>query len=183
MTAIAPDQPLATHLPIAALQHSSGAVIDEALLKIVDRLKQQGYRLAGAVRARVTPPGEDRCDLFLEDLSTSTVFPMSQDLGSGSDACRLDDSALDAIAGRVEASLRDGADILILNKFGKQESEGRGLRGPIVKAVDAGIPVLVGVNSGRLGSWTEFCGGASEVFGSDDAGVDRWLKANLAGFL
>lgn len=162
---------------IAALKHDDGNRIDQALLEITDRLRRQGYRLAGAVRADVTTLEENRCNMFLEDLATSTVYPMSQNLGAGSDACRLDDGALDTIAERVEASLQNGADILILNKFGKQESEGRGLRSPIVSAVERGIPVLVGVSSGRVESWNAFCGAAGEIFDPYDPAVDRWLDA------
>ena len=164
---------------IAALKHSDGRKVDLALSEIVNRLRQRGYRLAGAVRARTAPSGENHCDLFLEDLSSATVHPMSQNLGAGSHACRLDDGALDAIAAKVEASLQDGADILILNKFGKQEAEGRGLRGPIVDAVNKGIPVLVGLNPVRTQDWNDFCGAGGELFGPDDDAVDRWLEAVL----
>ncbi len=79
----------------------------------------------------------------------------------------------------IELSLQDGADIVILNKFGKQEAEGRGLRGPIAKAVELGIPVLVGLNASRIQSWTEFCGDSDTVFGTDVFAIDRWLAANL----
>jgi len=177
MDANGPDNDGDAPMLVAALKHSDGNRIDQALSEITDRLKQQGYRLAGAVRADVTALEENRCNMFLEDLATSTVYPMSQDLGGGSDACRLDDGALDAIAEKVEASLQDGADILILNKFGKQESEGRGLRSPIVSAVERGIPVLVGLSPGRVDSWHAFCGAAGEIFDPYDPALDRWLEA------
>jgi nucleoside-triphosphatase THEP1 len=179
MTTSPPGNSRGDSISIAALKHPEGTKIDRAIMKIVHRLRQQGYSLAGAVRAHMTPSDENRCDLFLEDLSTSTVFPISQDLGSGSHACRLDDVALDAIAAKVEVSLQEGADILILNKFGKQEAEGRGLRSPIVEAVNRGIPVLVGLNPGRAQAWNEFCGATGEIFDPDDTAVDRWLEANL----
>ncbi len=170
------EDSLAGACPIAALAHPDGTTVDRALQKIASRLKRRGHRLAGALRAHMASPGEGRCDLFLEDLSTSTVYPMSQDLGPGSQACRLDDVALDVIAQRVEDSLQNGADILILNKFGKLESEGRGLRSPIVEAVDRGIPVLVGLSSGRVDSWNNFCGTTSDIFSPDDPAVNRWLE-------
>lgn len=179
MDAIASENECDAPLLIAALKHDDGNRIDQALLEIADQLRRQGYRLAGAVRADVTTLEENRCNMFLEDLATSIVYPMSQDLGTGSDACRLDDGALDTIADRVEASLQDGADILILNKFGKQESEGRGLRGPIVSAVEQGIPVLVGLSPGRVESWNEFCGAAGEILNPDEMAVYRWLEATL----
>lgn len=179
MNANSPDNDCLGSVAIAALTHGEGNRIDVALLTIAERMKRQGHRLAGAVRARVSPPGEDRCDLVLQDLSTSREFSMAQDLGAGSQACRLDDVALDAIAERITASLQEGADILIVNKFGKQEAEGRGLRGPIVTAVDRGIPVLVGLNSSRLESWNEFCGGDSAIFEPDDPAIDHWLETRV----
>lgn len=177
----APENDCIEAVALAAIKHGEGDRIDQALLTIADRMRRKGHRLAGAVRARVSPPGEDRCDLVLQDLSTSAEFSLSQDLGAGSQACRLDDVALDAIAERVTASLREGADILILNKFGKQEADGRGLRDPIVKAVDQGIPVLIGLNSSRLESWNEFCGGDSAIFEPGDPAIDRWLEARVPG--
>lgn len=166
-------------LRLAAISHSEGSKIDQSILRIVHRLRQQGYRLAGAVRAAVAPPNVDRCDLYLQDLATSAMVSMSQDLGAGSDACRLDDAALDQIAANIEFSLHDGVDILILNKFGKQEAEGRGLRGAIAKAVELGIPVVIGLNAARIQSWCEFCGSTDTVFDTDDTAVDDWLAANL----
>ncbi len=44
---------------IAALKHTDGAKIDQALLMIVDQLRQRGFRLAGAVRASEVAVGQD----------------------------------------------------------------------------------------------------------------------------
>ncbi len=166
-------------IQIAALKDADGTKVDGVLRKVVNDLRQKGYRLAGAVRPCSSLFDENRCDLFLEELSTSTVLPVSQALGTGSQACRLDDAALDAIAERIETSLQDGADILILNKFGKQEAEGRGLRNSIATAVDQGIPVLVGLNPSRVETWNNFCGGASKIFDLGDPAIRRWLQARV----
>ncbi len=167
---------------VAAVRHEDGTTIDRALLGIVDRLRGKGVRLAGAIRANIDQPGDDSCGLFLEDLSNRAIISLSQNLGSGSSACRLDDGVLDTVATRIEAALEDGADMLILNKFGKQEAEGRGLRGPIIRAVDRGIPVLVGLNASRTDSWTEFCGAAGALFAPGDPAIEDWLGAHLPDY-
>ena len=48
--------------------------------------------------------------------------------------------------------------LLIVNKFGKIEADGGGLREAIAEAVDLGIPVLVGVPARNLDRWRAFAG-------------------------
>lgn len=81
--------------------------------------------------------------------------------GARIDAYRLDVGALDTVVEKDKASLRDGADILILNKFVKQELADCGLRSQIVSAVEQGIPVLAGLDPSRVGSWNAHCGATS----------------------
>jgi hypothetical protein len=79
----------------------------------------------------------------------------------------------------VEASLQDGLDILILNRFGKQESEGRGFATTIAKAVDANIPVLIIINRDYAAAWHRFCGVDGQVLKADPSEVNQWIDAIL----
>jgi nucleoside-triphosphatase THEP1 len=128
---------------LAAIQHSGGRRIDCLIASIAGQLKRQGLRVGGVVQSNVEQAGECRCDMRLEELTTGRVVSISQRLGPQSRGCRLNDVALEQIVALVEASLVDGLDILILNKFGRQEAEGKGLRTAVAHAVAAGIPVLV----------------------------------------
>jgi hypothetical protein len=77
-------------------------------------------------------------------LPNGPILRISQNLGSVSKGCRLDPAALEAAVGLVEARLDPNVDLLIINKFGKHEADGRGFRTVIAAALDLEIPVLVG---------------------------------------
>ena len=51
------------------------------------------------------------------------VLRISQALGPSARGCRLDAAALEVAVGLVSTRLAEGADLLILNKFGKHEAK------------------------------------------------------------
>jgi nucleoside-triphosphatase THEP1 len=166
-------------ISLAAVQHSGGGEIDRLMSLIARRLKRRGYRVGGIVQSNVLQPGQCRCDMLLEELTTGHVHQISQQLGPGSRGCRLDVSTFENVAARVEASLCEGLDILLVNKFGKQEAEGGGLRDTIANAVAAGIPVLVGLNRAYAPAWQEFCGGEGQLIEAGEAPITAWLNDHL----
>ncbi|MGC2087078.1 MAG: DUF2478 domain-containing protein [Bradyrhizobium sp.] len=93
--------------------------------------------------------GALQCDVILDDLSTGLRSAIFENRGAGASSCRLDESALTGVAVRVASALESAPDVLVLNKFGKAECEGRGLRHLIAVALDREIPVLIGVPKGQ----------------------------------
>jgi nucleoside-triphosphatase THEP1 len=168
-----------TAVLLAAIQHSGGRRIDHLIASIAGQLKRQGLRVGGVVQSNVEQAGESRCDMRLEELTTGRVVSISQRLGPESRGCRLNDVALEQIVALVEASLEDGLDILILNKFGRQEAEGRGLRTAIAHAAAAGIPVLVGLNRCYAVEWCQFSEGEGLLLEAEPAAAARWLETIL----
>ncbi len=82
---------------------------------------------------------------------------ISEDLGAGATSCRLSTPRLLEAAQLVEAQLTE-AEIVFLNKFGKAEAEGGGLRDLIAHCIESGKSLVIGVPAGNLKAWTEFCG-------------------------
>lgn len=165
---------------LAAIRHSDGSEIDRLLSSIALELKQDGYRVGGVVQSNKEKPGDCRCDMVLEELTTGQTYSISQDLGREANGCRLDVAMLTQVAAQVEASLENGLDILVLNKFGKREVEGGGLRDAIAVAVQGGIPVVVGLNHDYENAWQQFCGGEGQILEADSATIRRWLSAQGA---
>lgn len=165
---------------LAAVQHAGGGEIDRLMSRVAANLRRRGYRVGGVVQSNVMQPGQCRCDMLLEELGTGEVHQISQQLGPGSRGCRLDASLFENVVARVEASLREPLDIFIVNKFGKQEAEGRGLRQAIAEALAAGIPVLVGLNHDYAAAWRDFCGGDGDILAPDEASIGSWLESSLA---
>ncbi len=90
-------------------------------------------------------------------LPQGPVVRISEDRGDLARGCTLDPGALEQSVAEVQQRL-SGSDILIVNKFGKREAEGKGLVPVIGDAVDLGIPVLVGVNGLNLAAFLAFAG-------------------------
>ena len=170
---------VASGVLLAAILHAGDQKGDRLISAIADNLKSQGYCVGGVVQTNIMQPGQCRCDMVLEELTTGQAIPISQNLGSHSRSCRLDSAALEHIVGLVETSIHNGLDILILNKFGKQEVEGKGLRNAIAIAVDANIPVAVGLNRANVEAWNKFSGGEGQLLQASTTDVEHWLRCTL----
>lgn len=122
-------------------------------------LMADGLRLAGAVQSNVDSRNRHACDVELTILgSHGAPVRISQSLGAGAQGCRLDSGALETAVARAAAGLTRSTDLLVVNKFGKQEAAGRGFRDLIGIALAEGVPVLVAVPSAYLDDFLAFAG-------------------------
>jgi len=131
---------------------------DRVLAVTAQSLIASGYRVTGAVQANIERAGRLRCDMDLTVLPDGPAVRISQDLGEHSRGCYLDSSALEQVVAAVEAQLFFNTDILIINKFGKRETEGGGFRPVIAEALERKIPVLVGLSRLNAGDFDAFAG-------------------------
>ncbi|TDT77958.1 uncharacterized protein DUF2478 [Litoreibacter halocynthiae] len=161
--------------PLAAIRFEYGD-IDGFLDNISQTLTASGLRIRGAVQTRGAEGGECHCaDMDLTTLGSNRTFRISQPLGNGSHGCRLHPGALAECSAFLERELEQGADLLILNRFGRGESEGRGFRDLMVKAIALDIPVLTAVRPTYAQGWSEFGGDAACDLPMDDAAILHWL--------
>lgn len=149
---------------------------DELLAGVASQLEDAGLRLAGTVQTNLERLDRSRCDMDLRVLPDGPVLRISQDLGEGSRGCRLDIGVLETAVAEVQARL-DGAEVLLVNKFGKQEALGRGLAPVIAEALSRGLTVLVGVNGLNLPAFLEFTGEVAEALPPDPAAIVAWVHA------
>lgn len=151
---------------------------DAMIVAVVDRLRAEGLRLAGTVQTNLERAKDHPCDMDLLVLPQGPSFRISQELGLGARGCRLNSGVLEDLV--MEAARHLGqADLLVVNKFGKLEAQGRGFVPLIVEALDRDIPVLVGVNGLNLPAFRQFtCGSADELSGSV-SGVVSWLALRM----
>ncbi|MGQ0566885.1 MAG: DUF2478 domain-containing protein [Gemmobacter sp.] len=162
---------------------AGGQVADGLLAEVALRLQARGRRLAGVVQVNQdhAQPGRP-CHMELEVLDGRARIRISQDLGPLSRGCRLDPTGLEGAAGLVEAALQAGPglipDLIIVNKFGKQELDGRGFRPVIGRALALGIPVLTSVNPGNLEGFQAFAGGMGQVLPPQIDAVVDWALAH-----
>lgn len=139
-------------------------------------LLAKGWRLAGVVQSNTEGTPGRACLMDLTVLGSGERVRISQDLGTGSRGCRLDPAGLEAAVGLVERSLASGPRLLIVNKFGKQEAEGRGFRPLIGRALAEGVPVLTTVSAKNLAAFEGFAGGMGERLAPGEGDVLDWCR-------
>ena len=166
-------------MKIAYVTMSGRGRIDDLLAEVVQAFEANGLRLAGTVRAAPVDQAGHPCDMDLRVLPDGPDFRISQPLGRQARGCRLDGGIIEAIAAEVEARLT-GADLLIVNKFGKLESQGRGLCPAITTAMEMGMPTLVGVNEMKAPHFYSFAAGTAELVAPDPRAVYAWFEAAVA---
>jgi Protein of unknown function (DUF2478) len=149
--------------------------LDMILHGFAHALLEAGTTVAGIVQTNTDCGPDKPCDMDVEVLPTGPILRISQDLGPGSRGCRLDAAVLEQAAGLVDVSLHDGADLLVINKFGKQEADGRGFRPLIGAALSEGIPVIVGLNALNLPHFEAFTEGMGTPVAPDRAVLMAWF--------
>jgi hypothetical protein len=153
-------------------------LIDDCLSEAVALMQAQGLRLSGTVRLLPVDHRAHPCDMRLQVLPDGPVHRISQALGAGSRGCRLDTGQIETLAAEVEARVA-GSDLLVVNKFGKQECHGRGLRPAILQALDRAIPVIVGVNAQNEQEFLAFADAAATQLAADPRAILSWANAAL----
>lgn len=160
---------------LVAIVYANEAYPQSTFEAIVAHCRGQGLRAAGVLQHPVCSDAAGHCDVALEELTTGRRTDLFENRGPGAQGCRLDVAALAEVNAQVARSLDAAPQLLILNKFGKVEAEGRGLLDLIAIAIDRGIPVVIGVPIRNLEAWRNFTGGLSTEFSSDPSEIMDWL--------
>ncbi len=165
---------------VAALVYADGIYPDRVIARAIEPLRERGVALAGALQLESTGlPGRHPCDIVLQDLSTGEITAIAEHRGPEARGCRLDVGLLTDLAEAVASSLRlEKPRLLVVNKFGKIEADGGGLRSAIADAVSKGIPVLVGVPARNLDRWRAFAGPLAVELPADSSAIAGWFQAH-----
>ncbi len=148
---------------------------DRLLSAFADGLVGAGTPLAGVVQTNTECAEGYKCDMDLKVIPTGEIIRISQSLGKNARGCRLDPAELERAVGLVTRSLEDAPHLLIVNKFGKHEADGRGFRPIIADALERDIPVLVGLNQLNIEKFQDFAGGLAQALGPDISSLTEWF--------
>lgn len=162
---------------ILAVVYTDGIAADRFLADLGYRLRDMGVRVAGLVQHNQYVRDRAKCDMDIEELASGDIFRISEYRGNGARGCRLSRSALSSALGLLKKALCEEPTILILNKFGKVEAEGGGVRDTIAEATELGISVVVGVPARNLDQWRNFTGDFADECELDPVRVETWLMA------
>src|SRR5215469_4090668 len=140
---------------LAALVYGADQDPDAVLRDFADDVRQQGFRAVGLVQAGQCADSSLSAVL----VHSGETLLLAQDFDPAARGCRLDLGRLQNVGARVGEALEAGADLLIVNRFGKRERDGKGLSHLIDRALATDIPVVIAVSGERFADWIKFAGG------------------------
>jgi len=157
---------------LAALVYDEHQDPDAVLRDFAADLNAQGFRAVGMVQAGQCADSSLSAVL----LHSGEKLLLAQDLDPAAHGCRLDLGRLQNAGERVADALAAGADLVIINRFGKRERDGKGLGFLIERAANADIPVVIAVSTHRFTDWVKFAGGMSVKLACDRSALDAWWR-------
>jgi Protein of unknown function (DUF2478) len=157
---------------LAALVYEMDEDPDEVLRVFAANLTERGFRPVGLVQ--LGHHCVDGPELSAVLLYTGEKLQLFQDLGACATGCRLDVGQLIQAGVQVAEAIDQGADVVIVNRFGRQEREGKGLCYLIERALSADIPVVIAVPEHRFADWIRFADGMSVKLRCNRQALDAW---------
>ncbi len=158
---------------LAALVYEKHQDPDAALRGFATDLISRGHRVVGMVQAGQCADSSLSAIL----LHSGERLLLAQDFDPAAQGCRLDLARLQSAGTQIADALSQGADLVIINRFGKRERAGKGLSHLIERALDADIPVVIAVGKDHFAKWIKFAGGMSVKLGCDRRVLDAWWQA------
>jgi hypothetical protein len=157
---------------LAALVYDQDQDPDAVLRGFATDLASQGIRPVGLVQVGHREFDVPRLTAVM--LHSGAEVRLFQDLGPGARGCKLDVGQLLDAGMQVANAIDASTDLVIINRFGKQEREGKGLAYLIERALGSDIPVVIAVPSHRFKDWIAFADGMSVKLPCERAALDAW---------
>ncbi len=167
---------------LAALVYGSDQKPDDVLREFAADLDGRGYRSVGLLQLGHHCLDPELSAMLIHRGKRVRLF---QDLGRCAQGCRLDVDQLMEAGVQIAEAIDEGADLVVINRFGRQEREGKGLLHVIERALEADIPVVIAVPESGFADWLKFSGGMSVRLRCDRDALELWwsgVSRRHAGF-
>jgi nucleoside-triphosphatase THEP1 len=92
------------------------------------------------------------------------------------DECGLDVSALAETTDIIRKAINDRLDLMVIEKFGELEQNGKGLIDEILQTIVEGIPLLISVPEAALPLWQERSGELGSILPYSEQAFQQWWQ-------
>jgi hypothetical protein len=163
---------------LAAIVFDRDEEPDPLVVAFVEAAAVAGFRVAGLVQERACDDGSCALqDVRVRDFVTGDTLDIMQDLGRDTTGCRVDPAAIAVAARWLDSARATAPDLLIVNRFGRLESEGGGMLAEIGRAFADGVPLIVCVPKRYLDTWDAFACGLDAKLPPKRQAIDGWWAA------
>ena len=161
---------------VAQDSHSADLILDA----VVDQLQRQAYSLLGLTQKVSSEcSSQGSCGIRLQSIATEQYHIITQDLGVGSTSCNIDTDAMSQLVEAQKNELNIDTDLLVVNRFGKRESEGAGFCSVFERALELGIPALTVVKAQWQSNWIDYGGEYVTTLPANEEAVLAWCHSVL----
>lgn len=148
---------------VGTLVYDGDGEVDHLMAQAVEVLEANGARVGGVLQHFGERLASGKRSMWIDNVSTKVSFRLDNPRGPGATACVLDPDALTRAACAVRRAIEAGNDLIVVNRFGNAEAEGRGLRAEIAEVLCADIPLLIAVRYSLLPDWEGFLGTPPDI--------------------
>ncbi|MEI2386140.1 DUF2478 domain-containing protein [Breoghania sp. JC706] len=146
---------------LAAIAAEDKSSVEPLFDTVIAKLQGEGRSIAGFVQRGACDDSGCRNVTSMEDVETGERITIMQVLGSTSQSCQLDPDRLARVTVLALARLQTRPELAIVNRFGRAEAEGGGMRAVFEKALDLEIPVLTTISQDYRSQWSDYVGDLS----------------------
>ena len=166
---------------LAGIVFRKGDPVNDLMAGIRAHLAAEGVSISGVFQDSVWDEAQGRKTLLVREISGAWELPILEYRGKEARGCRLDPHAITELSQRLESLFEAKADLMMINRFGRAESEERGLRDVFERAALEHIPLLVAIREDYCDAWRAFHGGMGVELPMDEAAIYDWWHGLDAG--
>lgn len=162
----------------AAVVYPRGGKVLGFLKSIAEGLRRPDVRIAGCVQEHVNDQNGDFLGIDAIDLTCGGRFPIKRltHVNRETETCGLDVAALAGTSSILRQAIADHVELIVFDKFGAEEQNGRGLSDELFCAISEGIPLLITVPEAALNIWVERTGGMGAILPLDASAIEQWWR-------
>ncbi|MCP4186659.1 MAG: DUF2478 domain-containing protein [Gammaproteobacteria bacterium] len=151
-----------------------------ALLHFAEKLKTQNIKVGGVLQEALLGSEGEVIGLDAIDVATDERLPVSRATGNKGE-CGMDVAALADTTGIIRSAIDQGVDLVVVEKFGELEKQGKGLIDEIMQTIVEEIPLLISVSASSLDAWQECSGELGDVLSFDEKSFQDWWQSIGSG--
>jgi len=162
---------------IAAVVYGPAEEPDIVLAGFVGELRKSGCRVAGLIQRGGSLARYTGRRLSAMLLPSGREITLAHHGMPRSTSCCLEAQGVSRVGDTIATAIHEGADLLVINRYGKLEVEGGGFLDEIALAMALDTPVVVAVPERNFRAWTAYCGGMSVKLACKRGSLDSWWRS------
>jgi len=166
----------------AAVAYDETLDVDAIFAEAVAILRRQGVVIAGLLQRFGEKLPNGKRSMWLDNIATGAAIRLDRPDAPDAAACVLDPDALARASCVLRRAVAIGPELIVVNRFGQAEADGRGTRTAITEAVHSGSLVLTAVRYNLLLDLEGFLGNPPHLLLPSAAAIVSWVQDHRQGF-